>query len=220
MKELNQYIDHTLLDPTATPEDIVRLCDEAKHYNFYAVCVNSCYTYLAANELKDSRVKVVTTAGFPLGASSTKAKVSEVKKAIKDGADEIDMVMNIGFLKAGLYKSVREEISAVKKAVGRRTLKVIIETSMLSNEEKKIASVISMRAEADYIKTSTGFGPGGAYLLDMQIIKAAIGKNTKIKASGGIKTEAEAMAFIKAGADRIGTSNGIKLIYASKEKQL
>lgn len=220
MKELNQYIDHTLLDPTATPEDIVRLCDEAKHYNFYSVCVNSCYTYLAANELKNSKVKVVTTTGFPLGASSTKAKVSEVRKAIKDGADEIDMVINIGFLKAGLYKSVREEISAVKNAVGRRILKVIIETCYLSNEEKKIASVISKKAEADYVKTSTGFGPRGAYLLDMQIIKAAIGENTKIKASGGIKTEEEAIAFIKAGADRIGTSNGVELVYCSKEKQL
>ena len=220
MKELNRYIDHTLLKSTATPEDIVQLCDEAKEYNFYAVCVNSCYAYLAANELKKSPVKVVATVGFPLGTSSTKAKISEAKRAIKHGADEIDMVMNLGFLKGNLTKSVREEISAVKKAIDRRTLKVIIETCYLNNAEKELAAKIVKKAGADYVKTSTGFGEGGAQLMDIEIIKAVIGKNGKIKASGGIKTQEEAIAFIKAGADRIGTSNGVKLLYAAKEKQL
>ena len=176
MKELNQYIDHTLLKPTATPEDIVALCDEAKEYNFYSVCVNSCYAYLASQELKKSKVKVVSTVGFPLGASSSDAKICEAKNAVKNGADEIDMVINIGFLKAELYKSVREEISAVKKAIGRRVLKVTIETCYLSDDEKRMACEI--------------------------------------------KTEAEAIAFIKAGVDRIGNSSGVKLLYSSKEKQI
>ncbi len=220
MKELNQYIDHTLLKPTATPEDIVALCEQAKAYKFYAVCVNSCYAYLAATELKGCKVKVVATVGFPLGTASSEAKIAEAKKAIADGADEIDMVINIGFLKAELYKAVREEISAVKKAVGRRVLKVIIETCYLSNSEKKMACEIIKKAGANFIKTSTGFGEGGALVQDIEIIKAAIGNTPKIKASGGIKTHEEAIAFIKAGAERIGTSNGINLLYASKEKQL
>jgi len=220
MKELNQYIDHTLLKPTATPKEIVNLCDQAKEYNFYAVCVNSCYAFLAATELKESKVKVVATVGFPLGAASSEAKIAEAKQAIAHGADEIDMVMNVGFLKAELYKAVREEISAVKKAIGRRVIKVIIETCYLSNSEKKIACEIVKKAGGTYIKTSTGFGEGGALVQDIEIIKAAIGNAPKVKASGGIKTHEEAIAFIKAGADRIGTSNGIKLLYASKEKQL
>ncbi len=220
MKELNQYIDHTLLNPTATPEDIIALCKEAKDYNFHAVCVNSSYVYLAANELKDVDTKVVATIGFPLGASLTEAKVREAKLAVQKGADEIDMVINIGFLKAELYKSVREEITAVKKAIGRRVLKVIIETCYLSNSEKKIASEIVKKAGADFVKTSTGFGEGGANLQDIQIIKGTIGDHPKIKASGGIKTNEAAIAFIKAGASRLGTSRGVSLIYSSEEKHL
>jgi deoxyribose-phosphate aldolase len=216
VKELNKYIDHTLLKPTATPEDIVTLCKEAREYNFYSVCVNSCYAYLAANELSD----VDVTIGFPLGASVTEAKVQEARIAVQKGADEIDMVINIGFLKAELYKSVREEISAVKKAIGRRILKVIIETCYLSNNEKKMACEIVKKAGADFVKTSTGFGEGGANLQDIQIIRAAIGDDTKIKASGGIKTKEEAIAFIKAGVSRIGTSRGVALLYSSEEKQL
>ena len=220
MKELNKYIDHTLLKPTATPEDIIALCKEAKDYNFYAVCVNSSYVYLAANELKDVDTKVAATIGFPLGAGLTEAKVREAKLAVQKGADEIDMVINIGFLKAELYKSVREEITAVKKAIGRRVLKVIIETCYLSNSEKKIASEIVKKAGADFVKTSTGFGEGGATLQDIQIIKGTIGDHPKIKASGGIKTNEEAIAFIKAGVSRIGTSSGVSLLYSSEEKHL
>jgi len=220
MKELNQYIDHTLLKPTASPEDIVALCKEAMEYNFYAVCVNSSYVYLAANELKDAEVKVAATVGFPLGAASSEAKIHEAKMAVKNGADEIDMVLNIGFLKAELYKSVREEITAVKKAIGRRVLKVIIETCYLSNSEKKMAAEIIKKAGADFVKTSTGFGEGGAQIQDIQLLKAAVGDVVKIKASGGIKTQTEALAFIKAGVDRIGTSKGVALVYSSPEKKL
>lgn len=220
MKELNHYIDHTLLKPTATADDIVKLCNEAKEYDFYAVCVNSCYVFLAAKELKKSKVKVAATVGFPLGASSKKTKVREAKKAVKDGADEIDMVLNIGFLKEGLLKSVREEISAVKEAIGRRTLKVIIETCYLTDSEKKLACEIIRKANGDYVKTSTGFGTGGATLEDVQLIKANISNKMKIKASGGIKTEEQARAFIHAGADRLGTSSGVSILYSSKEKKL
>lgn len=220
MKELNEYIDHTLLKPTALPADIVSLCEEAKEYNFYSVCVNSCYVYLAAKELKHDNVKVVSTIGFPLGASSKKAKVSEAKKALRDGAVEIDMVLNIGFLKAGLSKSVREEISAVKKAIGRTTLKVIIETCYLTDSEKKLACEIIKKAGGDFVKTSTGFGTAGATLKDVQFLRSVSSKKLKIKASGGIKTEAQALAFIEAGADRLGTSSGINILYSSKQKQL
>jgi len=218
--ELNRYIDHTLLSASATESDVLRLCEEALKYNFYSVCVNSCYVYLAANELKDVDTKVAATIGFPLGASLTEAKVREAKLAVQKGADEIDMVMNIGFLKAELYKSVREETTAVKKAIGRRVLKVIIETCYLSNSEKKMACEIVKKAGADFVKTSTGFGEGGANLQDIQIIRGTIGDHPKIKASGGIKTEEEAIAFIKAGVSRIGTSRGVSLIYSSEEKHL
>ncbi|MDC8003767.1 deoxyribose-phosphate aldolase [Aureisphaera galaxeae] len=220
MKELNQYIDHTFLNPLAKPEDIVRLCDEAKKYNFYAVCVNSSYVYLAAKELKDSPVKVAATVGFPLGASSTQAKVTEAKRAVKDGADEIDMVINLGWLRSELTKSVREEITAVKKAIGRRVLKVIIETCYLSNHEKKLACEIVKKAGADFIKTSTGFGDDGAEINDVLLIKACAGDTTQVKASGGIKTEEQACAFIRAGADRLGTSSGVQIVLSSKEKAL
>ncbi|NND63688.1 MAG: deoxyribose-phosphate aldolase [Flavobacteriaceae bacterium] len=210
--ELNSYIDHTFLKPTATPEEIVKLCDEAKEYNFYAVCVSSCYVYLAANELKDSEVKVAATVGFPHGNSSKKSKVSEAKKCVKDGADEIDMVLNLGFLKSGLVKSVREEISAVKKAIGKRPLKVIIETCYLTDEEKRMACNIVVKAKANFVKTSTGFGFGGATLSDVILMKEAVGDKAKVKASGGIKDAKTAIEYIKNGVDRIGTSSGVDIM--------
>ncbi len=217
MKDLNHYIDHTLLKPLATSDDIVTLCNEAKEFNFYSVCVNSCHVYLAANELKNHPVKVVATVGFPLGASSTKAKISEAKRAIKDGADEIDMVINLGWFRSGLTKSVREEISAVKKAIGRRTLKVIIETCYLSNPEKELACEIIKKAGGDFVKTSTGFGEDGAEINDILLIKSCLDNTTKIKASGGIRTRKQALSFIDAGADRIGTSSGIEIMKAIKK---
>ncbi len=210
--ELNSYIDHTLLNATATPEDILKLCAEAKKYKFYAVCVNSCYVSLAANELKNTAVKVASVVGFPLGANSCEAKVYEAKKCIADGADEIDMVLNIGFLKANLHKLVGEEISSVKEAIGNGTLKVILETCYLTDDEIKIACQIAKKAGADYVKTSTGFGTSGATEHAIKIMIEEVGKNLKIKASGGIKDAATAKKYIEMGVNRIGTSSGIQIV--------
>ena len=212
MKSLNRYIDHTLLHPTASPESIVALCDQAKAHNFYAVCVNSCYVYLAAKELKKTDIRIAATVGFPLGAASTKSKVAEARKAVKDGADEIDMVLNIGFLKSELHKNVKEDIEAVKKRIGKKPLKVILETCYLTNEEKKIACLIADKAGADYVKTSTGFGTGGATMEDVKLMKASIGQSMKIKASGGISSAEEAFEYIGLGVERIGTSKGVQLM--------
>jgi deoxyribose-phosphate aldolase len=216
MIELNSYIDHTLLKPTTTADEIVELCEEARKYKFYAVCVSSSYVYLAVKELKKSKVKVAATVGFPLGTASKKAKVEEAKECVKQGADEIDMVINIGFLKSELYKSVREEISAVKKAIGRRTLKVIIETCFLTDPEKRMACSIVIKAGADFVKTSTGFGPKGATLEDVALIKEFVGDRIKIKASGGIKDTKTALKYIELGADRIGTSSGVSIVIANQ----
>lgn len=212
MIPLNLYIDHTNLLPAAEPEDILKLCEEAIAYNFYAVCVNSCYVYLAAEKLSGSNVKIAATVGFPLGAASTQSKVAEAKRAIKDGADEIDMVINIGFLKADLHKNVKEDIEAVKKAVGKKTLKVILETCYLDEEEKKIGCMIAEKAGADFVKTSTGFGTGGATLEDVKLMRATVSDKVRIKASGGISSTEEALRYIELGADRIGTSRGVKLM--------
>lgn len=214
--ELNSYIDHTLLSPTATPNDICELCDEAKKYNFFAVCVNSCYVFLASNELLGTDIKIVATVGFPLGSSSTKAKREEAKRCVKDGADEIDMVLNLGFLKHNLYKSVREEISAVKKVIGDKVLKVIIETCYLTEEEKQIACNICVRAGADFVKTSTGFGTSGASLDDIKLVLREVDGKLKVKASGGIRDTKTAKEYINLGIHRIGTSNGVKIVTSLK----
>lgn len=210
--ELQRYIDHTLLAPTATPDDICKLCDEAKKYNFYAVCVNSCHVYLAKNELYKSDVKIVATVGFPFGASSTKSKREEAKRCVKDGADEIDMVINIGYLKQNLYKNIREEISAVKKNIDNKILKVIIETCYLDDDEKRLACQIAVKAGADYVKTSTGFGSGGATIHDVTLMMEEVGDRIKVKASGGIKDQKTALEYINLGVSRIGTSNGIAIV--------
>jgi len=215
MISLNSYIDHTLLKPTTTPEEIIQLCREAIEYEFYAVCVSSSFVYFAANELRKSKVKVVATVGFPLGTTSKKAKVAEAKECVKQGADEIDMVINIGFLKNELYKSVKEEISAVKKVIGKRTLKVIIETCYLTNPEKRMACSIAIKAKANFVKTSTGFGPNGATLEDVALIKEFVGDKIKIKASGGIKDTQTALKYIELGAHRIGTSSGVAIVISN-----
>ena len=212
MIQLNDYIDHTYLHPAASPDDIVKLCKEAKEYKFVAVCVNSSYVYLAAKELKGFGVSIASTVGFPLGACTTKAKVIEAKRAVKEGADEIDMVINVGFLKSGLHKNVKEDIEAVKKVIGKKILKVIIETCYLTDEEKKIACLIAEKAGADFVKTSTGFGSGGATLEDVELMKDSIGNKLKIKASGGISSAEEARKYIELGVARIGTSRGIQLV--------
>ena len=209
---LNQYIDHTLLKATATPSDIKELCVEAKEHNFYAVCVNSSFVGLAVSMLKDSNVKVAAVVGFPLGAMSTEAKIAEAKDCITHGANEIDMVINLGLLKAEHFKAVEDEISAIKKVIGNAVLKVIIETCYLSDEEKRAACTAALKAGAEFVKTSTGFGTGGASLEDVKLMKEVVGNKMQIKASGGIKDKKTALEFIELGVTRIGTSAGIELV--------
>jgi len=210
--EINSYIDHTLLKATATERNIIDLCEEAKQYNFYSVCVNSCYVPLAKQLMEETAVKVCSVIGFPLGAMSTEAKVYEAKKAVEDGADEIDMVMNVGLLKSKNYFRVLKDISDVKIAIGKTPLKVILEISELSKNEIILASEICLDAKADFVKTSTGFSKSGATLTAVKIIRKTIRNKAKIKASGGIRDYETAVKFIEAGADRIGTSNGIAIV--------
>lgn len=216
MKNLSTYIDHTLLKPTATPADIKKLCNEAIDYGFYAVCVNGHYTGHASILLSYANVKVASVIGFPLGAMSTKAKIFEAQQCVKNGADEIDMVINIGVLKSGDYGFVQKEIEAVKNAIGENTLKIIIETCYLTVKEKKIACKLVMDAGADFVKTSTGFGTGGATIEDVKLIKGIVGDNIKIKASGGIKDAETANQYIALGVARIGTSSGINIVSNTK----
>ncbi len=219
--QLNQVIDHTLLKPTATVPDIVRLCKEAVQHNFYAVCVNGSFVELAKGMLQDTDIKIAAVVGFPLGASSTEVKVFEATECDSKGADEIDMVINIGLLKSGKNIIVEKEIAAVKKGIGSRILKVIIETGYFTENEKRIACRAAMNAGADFVKTSTGFGPGGATLEDIKLMKDEVGDKLQIKASGGIKDAKTALKMLQAGASRIGTSSGIEIvtnsIYKHKE---
>ena len=210
--QLNQYIDHTLLKPTATPSEIKKLCTEAVKHKFYAVCVNGCYVEIAKKAVENSDVKVAAVIGFPLGASTTASKVFEAENCIKNGADEIDMVVNIGMLKSGNLKFVEEEIAAIKKAIGDKVLKVIIETCFLTDEEKTLACRAALNAKADFVKTSTGFGHGGATPEDIIIMKDVVEGKLEIKASGGIKDIKTAKKYIKLGVTRLGTSSGIALI--------
>ncbi len=216
--ELNQYIDHTLLRATATQDDIAALCEEAREYKFYAVCINGCYIPLAKKELKGTEVKIVSVVGFPLGASAPESKVREAILSIALGADEIDMVMNIGFFKSGWYQAVAKEIEEVKKAIGNSVLKVIIETGHLTNEEIKTACQLVKKAGADYVKTSTGFGTGGATVEAVKLMLQEAGTSLKIKASGGIKTAVAARDFLKLGVSRIGTSSGVEIISGTNNK--
>ncbi|HUH29308.1 deoxyribose-phosphate aldolase [Gelidibacter sp.] len=209
---INQYIDHTLLKPGTTERQIIDLCNEAKKYEFYAVCVNSSYVALAKQLLSKTSVKVVSVVGFPLGAMATEAKVFEAKNAVNDGADEIDMVINIGFLRSKNYVAVFKDILDVKTAIGKIPLKVIIEISELSKNEIVKICEICLDAKVDYIKTSTGFSKSGATLTAVKIIKKIIKDQAKIKASGGIKDLETALKYIDAGADRIGTSSGVAMM--------
>lgn len=209
---INQYIDHTLLKPSATERQIIDLCNEAKKYEFYAVCVNSSYVALAKQILSKTSVKVVTVVGFPLGAMSTEAKVFEAKNAVNEGADEVDMVINIGYLRSKNYVAVFKDISDVKTAIGKTPLKVILEISELSKNEIVKICEICLDAEVDYIKTSTGFSKSGATLTAVKIIKKIVKDQAKIKASGGIRDLETALKYIDAGADRIGTSSGVAMM--------
>lgn len=210
--QLNTYIDHTLLKPSATQNDILKLCTQAKTYHFFSVCVNSCYVKLAKETLRDSEVKVCTVVGFPLGAMSTEAKVFEAIDAVKNGADEIDMVINIGWLKSKAFNKVLNDISNVKEAIGKKTLKVILEISELTNNEIIKACHLCIEANADFVKTSTGFSKGGATLEAVTLMRQTLGNKAKIKASGGIRDAQTALQFIEAGADRIGASSGVAMM--------
>ena len=208
----NKLIDHTLLKQDASPEQIVNLCEEAKKFDFMSVCVNPAYVPLAASCLKDSNVKVCTVIGFPLGMNLTKTKVEEAELAIKEGADEIDMVINVGMLKAGHDDYVREEIRLLKEVAGSRVLKVIIETCLLTDDEKVRACIASKEAGADFVKTSTGFSTGGATVHDVALMRKTVGPDMGVKASGGVRTHEDLIAMVEAGANRIGTSNGTKIL--------
>lgn len=210
-REILKYVDHTLLKAFTTWEDIKLLCDEAIEYKTASVCVPPCYIK-KINETYNDKINICTVIGFPLGYSVTEAKISECAQAIKDGANEIDMVINIADVKNKEYKKVEEEISAVKKVTGNKILKVIIETCYLTEEEKIAMCKAVTDAGADYIKTSTGFGTGGAVLEDIKLFKKYLGEGVRIKASGGIKTLEDMETFINEGCSRIGTSSAIKLI--------
>ena len=208
----NKLIDHTLLKQDAQPEQIIKLCEEAKQFDFMSVCVNPAYVPLAAECLKGSNVKVCTVIGFPLGMNLTKTKIEEAALAIKEGADEIDMVINVGMLKAGHDQYVEEEIRELKAVAGSRVLKVIIETCLLTDEEKVRACIASKNAGADFVKTSTGFSTGGATVHDVALMRKTVGPDMGVKASGGVRTHEDLLAMVEAGATRIGTSNGTKIL--------
>lgn len=210
--DLAKTIDHTLLKPDADDEAIDRLCREAVEYGFRSCCVNSANVARVHDRLQGSGVLTCSVVGFPLGAMSTPAKVFEARQAIQDGADEIDMVINIGKVKSGDMAYVEEEIRTLKKACGDKTLKVIIETCLLTDPEKVDVCRAALRAGADFVKTSTGFSTGGARTEDVRLMKETVGDRAKVKASGGIHTREEALAMIEAGADRIGASAGIAIV--------
>ena len=207
-----KMIDHTMLKADATTETIKRYCSEAKEYGFASVCVNTCHVPLVAEELKGSDVKVCCVVGFPLGAMSTAAKAFEAKKAVHDGADEVDMVINVGGMKDSNYEMVKADIKAVVDASEGRTVKVIIETCLLTKDEIVKACELSVEAGAAFVKTSTGFSTGGALASDVALMKKTVGDRAKIKASGGIRTYEQAMELINAGAERIGAGNGVILL--------
>lgn len=214
-KQLAQAIDHTLLKPEATLEDIVLLCREAEEYAFKAVCVQPYYVAACAEALKATEVKVATVIGFPHGANAPEAKAFEARLALEHGAEELDMVINIGALKGNNFELVLQDIAGVVAEARRYPgiiVKVIIETALLSQEEKVRVCQLAVEAGADYVKTSTGFAGGGATLADVKLMVQTVGDNAKVKASGGIKTKEQAEAFLAAGASRLGTSSGIAII--------
>ena len=209
---LNKYIDHTILKATASSTDVQKLCEEAIEHEFYSVCVNGCYVADAKHLLQGTDVKVAAVVGFPLGAMTTAAKVFEAKEAVENGASEIDMVINIAKLKDGEFEFVENEIRQIKEAIGDNILKVIIETCYLTDEEKVKACELSLAAKADFVKTSTGFGTGGATYEDVKLMKSVVGNNAKVKASGGVRDKETAQKYVDLGAERLGTSSGIEIV--------
>jgi deoxyribose-phosphate aldolase len=209
---LENYIDHTLLRPDASLLEVEKCCEEAKTYHFYAVCVHGCHLATCKKALFGTGVQLVTVVGFPTGANLTETKCFEAGQAIALGADEIDLVMNIGWMKSGEYRLVEAEIEKVKNAIGNKVLKVILETCYLDKKEKRLACEMAIRAGAEFVKTSTGFGPLGATFEDVASIKEWVGEAIKIKASGGIKDAETAKKYISLGASRIGTSSGTAMM--------
>ncbi len=209
--KLNKLIDHTYLKAFGTTKEIKTLIDEAKEYDFKSVCVNPFWVPYANEQLNGTDVLVCTVIGFPLGANTISTKVFETKDAIKNGANEIDMVLNIGMVKEGNYSYIEDEVRQVKNACGNNTLKVILETCYLTKEEIEKASKACYKAGADFVKTSTGFGTGGALVEDVKIMKSVF-KDREVKASGGVRSSEDVEKMIEAGATRIGTSSGVKLI--------
>jgi len=215
--DIAKYIDHTILKPEATIEEVKKLCREAKEYSFASVCVNSCYTKLVSTELRGSDVKTCVVVGFPLGAMTKEAKAFETSDAIKNGANEIDMVINVGALKDKNYVLFKEDVEAVVNAAkGKAIVKVIIEACLLTDEEKVKACEISKEAKADFVKTSTGFSSGGATKEDIALMRKTVGPDLGVKASGGIRDYKTAMDMISVGASRIGASASITIVSESK----
>lgn len=214
---LAKYIDHTILKQNVSREDVIKVCSEAKEYNFFSVCVNPWFVPLVSMELEGSDVKVTSVISFPLGANTSVIKALEAKQAIKDGADEIDMVINVSALKDKNYDYVLNDIKAVVDAInGKALLKVILETCLLTDEEKVKACELSKEAGADYVKTSTGFSTGGATVEDILLMRKTVGPKMGVKASGGVRDSAGAKAVIEAGATRIGASSSIAIVMGGK----
>ena len=208
----NKFIDNTILKADATIEDIKRLCEESKIYDFKSVCINPCFIKAAKEFLKGSDVLICTVIGFPLGSMTTEAKVFEAMDAVKKGADEVDMVINISMLKDKQYDYVKTEIEQIKGAVGKKVLKVIIECCLLTDEEKVIACKLAKEAGADFVKTSTGFSKWGATKEDIKLMRETVGPLMGVKAAGGVRTHEEMIEMIENGATRLGTSSGAKLM--------
>ena len=217
MKNLSRYIDHTLLKADATENEVIKLCNEAKEYDFFSVCINPGFVELAAKELRESNVAVCTVIGFPLGASTPETKAFETRDAIQKGAAEVDMVINISKLKDKKDEEVLKDIKAVVNAADKKALvKVIIETCLLTDEEKERACKLAKDAGADFVKTSTGFSTGGATKLDIALMRKTVGTEMGVKASGGVRTYEDAVTMIESGATRIGASASIAIVTASK----
>ena len=217
MKNLSRYIDHTLLKADATENEVIKLCNEAKEYDFFSVCINPGFVELAAKELSESNVAVCTVIGFPLGASTSETKAFETRDAIQKGAVEVDMVINISKLKDKKDEEVLKDIKAVVDAADKKALvKVIIETCLLTDEEKERACKLAKDAGADFVKTSTGFSTGGATKEDIALMRKTVGTEMGVKASGGVRTYEDAVTMIESGATRIGASASIAIVTASK----
>lgn len=215
--ELNRMMDHTILKADATEQDVLQVIEEAKEYHFYSVCINPTWVKLAAEKLVGEPVAVCTVIGFPLGANTSEVKAYETTDAINNGADEVDMVINVGALKSAQYKKVQQDIEAVVAAAKDRALvKVIIETALLTKEEIVKACELAQAAGADFVKTSTGFSTSGAAAADVKLMRETVGSSMGVKASGGIHSAQEAMAMIEAGANRLGTSASVAIITGAK----